>query len=513
MEPMALPRFDVLVVGGGINGCGIARDAQGRDLSTLLVEQDDLASATSQWSSKLVHGGLRYLENYEFRLVAESLAERERLCKLAPHLVRPMQFVLPHEPHLRPRWMLRAGLYLYDFLGGKKELPKSFAARLDAPRQSMPRQSTAAAWGAGLKPGFTHGFVYSDAQADDARLTIVNALGAHELGAHIRTRTRLQHAARVGDAWQCRLLDMRTGQEETVQARALVNAAGPWVRRVLDVTQGHTTTETVRHVKGSHIVVPRIHAGDHAYILQNKDGRIVFVIPWQGEYSLIGTTDIVDAAFESPRISEPEIDYLLELANHYVAQPLSRADIRHTYAGVRPLFEDGKFSASKVTRDYVFKVDAPEGKLPLLSIFGGKLTTYRKLAHHALQDLRPYFPQMKGEWTHRVPLPGGEIVSVNVDLPEEAHGKGILRRHGSKTPILTASSAYGTGKAAWGRHFGAGLYQAEIDYLIAHEWAMTAEDVLMRRTKCGLFMDVAQQADMAAYMAERVPVTPAPIAV
>jgi glycerol-3-phosphate dehydrogenase len=407
--------------------------------------------------------------------------------------VRAMQFVLPHEPHLRPRWMLRAGLFLYDMLGGKKTLPKSFGTRL-----------TAEGFGAGLKSHFTHGFVYSDAQADDARLTLANALGAHELGAHIRTRTRLTHAVRAGDAWVCDLEDTLTGARQEVRAKGLVNAAGPWVRRVLDVTDGHHTTETVRHVKGSHIIVPRIHQGNHAYLLQNKDGRIVFIIPWLDAFSLVGTTDIVDAAFEKPQISDKEIDYLLELANHYVAKPLTRADIRHTYAGVRPLFEDGNFNASKVTRDYVFKVDAANGALPLLSIFGGKLTTYRKLSEHALRDLQPYFPAMKLPWTASVPLPGGDAALRNVEFPEDAHGKRILRRHGSKTPMLTASSPYGQGKAAWGRHFGAGLYQAEIDYLVAHEWAITTDDVLMRRTKCGLFMDEAERAAVAEYVAKCV---------
>ena len=345
--------------------------------------------ATSQWSTKLIHGGLRYLEYYEFRLVAEALAEREVLLANAPHIIEPLAFVLPHEPHLRPAWMIRIGLFLYDHIGGRITLPKSFSVNLAGSR-----------WAAGLKPRFRKGFVYADARVDDARLVVVNALDAQARGADIRVRTRVTAARRDGALWRA-TLRAADGATSEVSARALVNAAGPWVKEMLDLVRPAKAGEgSVRHVKGSHIVVPRVHDEAHAYILQNADHRIVFVIPYQERYSLIGTTDIPVEAFEHPHISDEEIDYLLELANAYLAAPLTRADVVWTYSGVRPLYDDGATDPSAVTRDYVLKVDALEGapgpdRAPVLSIFGGKITTYRKLAEHALSELAPYFPNLK----------------------------------------------------------------------------------------------------------------------
>ena len=344
--------YDLAVIGGGINGAGIARDAAGRGLSVLLVEKDDLASHTSSWSTKLIHGGLRYLEHYEFRLVAESLSEREVLLSIAPHIIEPLQFVLPHEPHLRPAWMIRCGLFLYDHIGGRKTLPSSFGVDLGTSH-----------WGAGLKDSFRKGFVYSDARVDDARLVVLNAISARELGAEVRVRTRLAAARREGDLWRATLVDA-TGRRQDVLARVLVNAAGPWVKDLLDEISPDSIRAAVRHVKGSHIVVPRVHAEPHAYILQNSDQRIVFIIPFEQNFSLIGTTDVPVADYEAPSISTDEIDYLCSIANAYLAREIAASDIVWTYSGVRPLYDDGSDDPSAVTRDYVLKLDVADRRAP-----------------------------------------------------------------------------------------------------------------------------------------------------
>ena len=494
--------FDLLIVGGGINGAGIARDAAGRGLEVLLVERDDLAAHTSSWSTKLIHGGLRYLEHYEFRLVSESLAEREVLLRLAPHLVDPLSFVLPHEPHLRPAWMIRAGLFLYDRLGGRMTLPKSFAVDLTDSR-----------WGAGLQPRFRKGFVYADARVDDARLVLVNALSAQAKGARIRVRTRLMSARRDGDLWRARL-ETSTGATEEITARAIVNAGGPWVKDVLDSVSTDPSAASVRHVKGSHIVVPRVHPEAHAYILQNADNRIVFVIPFQERYSLIGTTDVAVDDYADPAISGDEVDYLLALANGYLAKSLSKADIVWTYSGVRPLYDDGSSDPSAVTRDYVLKVDAgDDGRAPpVLSIFGGKITTYRKLAESVLGELETCFPSMAGPWTDAEILPGGDLPAGGIaawtdemarrypGLPAEiAHG--VAHRHGSHAPKVLGDAK---SAADLGEDFGSGLTAREVTYLIHDEWARTADDVLWRRTKCGLPMTPLQREAVAAYCSDAV---------
>ena len=493
--------YDLLVVGGGVNGVGIARDAAGRGLSVLLAEMDDLASATSQWSTKLIHGGLRYLEHYEFRLVAESLAEREVLLAQAPHLIEPLSFVLPHEPHLRPAWMIRAGLFLYDRIGGRTSLPRSFGVDLCGSR-----------WGAGLKRAFRTGFVYADARVDDARLVVLTAVAARGKGAEIRTRTRLDGAARDGGAWRARLSGP-AGAVEEVRAKAIVNVGGPWVAKVLATVSDAPTGASVRHVKGSHIVVPRVHAEDHAYILQNADKRIVFVIPYQGAYSLIGTTDVPVSEFERPEISERETDYLLALANTYLERPLSRADVVWSFSGVRPLYDDGKSDPSSITRDYVLKLDAGAGAAepPVLSIYGGKLTTYRKLAEAALAALKPHFPAMPGPWTERDTLPGGDLpgrdraawiaeLARRYPALPPAQVAALARRHGSR-----ATAVLGDAKTAadLGRDFGHGLTEREVDWFVREEWAAGAEDVLWRRTKAGLGMDAAGRDALAAHLGAR----------
>ena len=491
--------YDLAVIGGGINGAGIARDAAGRGLKVLLAEKDDLASHTSSWSTKLIHGGLRYLEHYEFRLVAESLSEREVLLGIAPHIIEPLQFVLPHEPHLRPAWMIRCGLFLYDHIGGRKTLPSSFGVDLGASH-----------WGAGLKDSFRKGFVYSDARVDDARLVVLNAISARELGAEVRVRMRLAAARREGDLWRATLVDA-VGRRQDVLARVLVNAAGPWVKDLLDEISPDSIRAAVRHVKGSHIIVPRVHAEPHAYILQNSDQRIVFIIPFEQNFSLIGTTDVPVVDYEAPTISTDEIDYLCSIANAYLAREIAAADIVWTYSGVRPLYDDGSDDPSAVTRDYVLKLDAADRRAPLLSIFGGKITTYRKLAEHALIQLRPFFPQMRAAWTHAQPLPGGDLPPGGLAAYERALGArytelpasllaALARRHGSRAPRVLADARV---PADLGAHFGHTLYAAEVDYLVAQEWAIEADDVLWRRTKCGLHMSADERSAVGAYLRER----------
>jgi D-erythritol 1-phosphate dehydrogenase len=500
MSNPAPPIFDLAIVGGGINGAGIARDAAGRGLSVVLLEQDDLAAHTSSWSTKLIHGGLRYLEYFEFRLVAEALSEREVLLAIAPHIIEPLQFVLPHEPHLRPAWMIRAGLFLYDHLGGRRTLPSSFGVELTADK-----------WGAGLKPAFRKGFVYSDARVDDARLVVANAIGARERGADIRPRTRMVEVRRDAGTWRVSIRDAR-GEQAELRARALVNAAGPWVKRVHDQATSARGQESVRHVKGSHIVVPRVHSGNHAYILQNADKRIVFVIPYQEQFSLIGTTDIAVEEYERPRITADETDYLCNIASAYLAHEITPSDVVWTYSGVRPLYDDGSADPSAVTRDYVLKLDRGEGnEAPLLSIFGGKITTYRRLAESALSELAPFFPSMGRPWTRGEALPGGdmprgdvgaygrELAARYAGVPTQVR-EALLHRHGTRAPRVLGEAKT---VADLGTHFGHTLYAMEVDYLVAQEWARGAEDILWRRTKCGLHLTAAQRDGVSKYLLEQ----------
>jgi len=491
------PIPDLLIVGGGINGAGIARDAAGRGLSVTLVERGDLASATSSASSKLIHGGLRYLEQYEFGLVREALREREVLLRLAPHIVRPLMFVLPHAPGMRPAWMLGAGLWLYDHLGGRITLPGSKAVRFPH-----------AEWSAGLKGEFRSGYVYSDCRVDDARLTVLNAVAAREKGATVLTRTRFARARRVDGVWEA-TLEPEGAAPVTLRARALVNAAGPWVVDALGCIEGERIADRVRLVKGSHVVVPKVHSQGHAYILQNPDGRVVFVIPYENRFSLIGTTDVaVERLEDSWRISPEETRYLLEAANRFLARPLAESDVVWSYAGVRPLYDDGSRDPSKVTREYVIKLDRGPGggEAPLLTIFGGKITTYRSLAEEALAKLEPLFPGAKGPWTAGEVLPGGDVGHFNA-FRDAMHAEydrlgrrlveGVVRRHGSRTSRVLGEAR---SLADLGRHFGAGLTEREVEYLVAEEWAARAEDVLWRRTKCGLHMDEAERAAVDAFL-------------
>ena len=494
---------DLLIIGGGINGCGIARDAAGRGLDVLLVEQDDIASATSSWSSKLIHGGLRYLEQYEFRLVREALQEREVLLKIAPHIIAPLEFILPHDKHMRPAWMIRIGLFLYDHLGGKISLPGSRTVLFPD-----------ATFSAGLKPAIRRGFFYSDARVDDARLTVLNAIAAREHGAEVRTRTRVVNGRRNTDAWEIKLRNVDSGVESTVCARGLVNAAGPWVKLLLDDTLHVPINATAKLVKGSHIVVPRIHDKPHAYILQNDDKRVVFVIPYEDNFSLIGTTDVsVNSVSEGHQISAAEVSYLIRAVNRFISTPLREADIVWSYAGVRPLYDDGAVNPAEITRDYVLKTDHRDGKLPLLSIFGGKITTYRRLAEHALEELASYYPSLSQKWTSGSALPGGDIASLQelahallnqfASLPVDYLAR-LARRHGSRTARVLEGVRE---MADLGALFGAGatlLSEREIDYCIREEWARKPDDILWRRTKCGLHMDAAERARAARFIDGRV---------
>lgn len=491
--------YDILIIGGGINGACIARDAAGRGLSVLLCEMGDLGGATSSASSKLIHGGLRYLEHYAFRLVGEALRERQVLLQSAPHIVWPMQFVLPHAPSLRPAWMIRLGLWLYDRLGGAHKLARS--GRIDL---------TAPAYGGTLAPEFTTGFIYSDCWVDDARFVLLSALDAASKGADIRPRTRCTSARRTGDRWRV-VLDDAGGPQE-VMARVLVNAGGPWVQQVIGEVAGGNAPARVRLIKGSHIVVPKLYDGPHAFILQNDDNRVVFVIPYESDFSLIGTTDVpVDGKPGPVEISDAETDYLCGAVNRYFRVEVSPADVVWSYAGVRPLFDDGENDPSAVTRDYVLALDPPDGDQdgapPMLSIFGGKITTARKLAEQAMAKLEPFFPALPPGWTAGVPLPGGDfgdfdafVRTLRQDYPDmDPHWlEGLARRHGTRGRAILNGAA---SEADLGISFGGGLYQAEVDWLRREEWAVTAEDILWRRTKAGLHMTPDQRKALADYVA------------
>lgn len=492
---------DLLVIGGGINGVGIARDAAGRGLSVLLCERDDLAIGTSSRSGKLIHGGLRYLEYREFRLVREALIEREVLLRAAPHIIWPMRFVLPHSPEQRPAWLIRLGLFLYDHLGGRKILPATRALDLGRDPAGKP-----------IKEGYRKAFEYSDCWVDDARLVVLNALDAAARGAEILTRTAARHARRTGDLWEVELEDRRSGQRRSVRARCLVNAAGPWVEEMLGAIEGAESRRRVRLVKGSHIVTRRFWQGEQAYLLQNSDKRVIFVNPYEGDLALIGTTDIpVEGDPGEARIDTAEIDYLLGVVARYFRNPPGRGDIRHSFAGVRPLHDDSAENPSAVTRDYIFEVDpktpAP-GQGPVLSIFGGKITTYRKLAEHALERLKPFFPKLGPAWTSGAALPGGEMPKADFEqwlagfqarypwLPP-ALARHYGRLYGTRAEALLGPAR---GVADLGVYFGALFYEREARFLMAEEWAETAEDMLERRTKHGLHLQEAEQRAFAAWL-------------
>jgi glycerol-3-phosphate dehydrogenase len=481
--------FDVAVVGGGINGCGIAREAAGRGFSVFLSERDDLASGTSSASTKLIHGGLRYLEQYEFRLVRESLSEREILWRMAPHIIRPLRFVLPHHAGLRPSWLLRLGLFLYDHLAGRTRLPGTRSLDLRTDQAGGP-----------LKAGYRFGLEYSDCWVEDARLVVLTAMDAAAHGAVVRSRTPCVAAARDGDAWAVTVEDAGTGVRSQIRARVLVNAAGPWVDRVLASVEGARSSARIRLVQGSHIAVPRLYEHDRCYVFQNADRRVIFAIPFERDFTLIGTTERDyhgDPA--AAAASQEEIAYLCGAANEYFRAQITPADVVWTYSGVRPLYDDGTPDARAVTRDYVLELDAPRDGPALLSVLGGKITTFRVLARSAVDKIARYLPAPPAPsppWSRDAPLPGGDFrvdgFAALVDGLASAHPglapcllHRLARSYGTRAAMILAGART---TADLGHCFGADLTEREVRYLMAHEWARTADDIVWRRSKLGLRM-------------------------
>ncbi|MEE4314522.1 MAG: glycerol-3-phosphate dehydrogenase [Desulfofustis sp.] len=502
---MRTTTYDLAVIGGGINGCGIARDAAGRGLSVFLCEQNDLASGTSSASTKLIHGGLRYLEYYEFRLVREALREREVLLTAAPHIIWPLRFILPHHRGLRPAWLIRLGLFLYDHIGGRKLLPKT--KKIDLRRDIA---------GTVLKPGYRLAFEYSDCWVLDSRLVILNAMDGAARGADIRTRCRLLSARRDQGSWLLSLADQTSGAEYQIRARTLVNSSGPWLDQLLNrIDHGHTP-EHIRMVKGSHIIVPRLFDHQRAYIFQNSDGRIIFAIPYEEQFTLIGTTDVdYTGAPEEVRISPEETDYLCRAASEYFRAPITPGDVVSSFSGIRPLFDDGSNEAKAATRDYVLKLDGDRDVPVLLSIYGGKITTYRQLAQSVLNRLAPFLPAMGGDWTETTPLPGGDFAPDRFEhevdrllehcpLLDRPLATRLTRCYGTRARGMTERL---TNAADRGPAFGHGLYGFEVDYLIRHEWARSAEDILWRRTKLGLLFDSDETAALQAFVDKHPEIT------
>ncbi|MCU4653025.1 glycerol-3-phosphate dehydrogenase [Roseibacterium sp. SDUM158016] len=513
---MAEP-FDILIIGGGINGCGIARDAAGRGLSVCLAEMGDLAGATSSASTKLFHGGLRYLEYFEFRLVREALEERETLLVAMPHISWPMRFVLPLSPEMRfdsetptsrllstvmpwmkgrrPAWLIRLGLFLYDHLGGRKILPGTRGLSLEGTPEGQP-----------LQPRFGRAFEYSDCWVEDSRLVVLNARDAEARGARILTRAKVKSAAREGDLWRVTL--SRDGGEEVIHARALVNAGGPWVGDIIQNVTRQNTPERVRLVRGSHIVTRRLYDHDKCYFFQGTDGRIIFAIPYETDFTLIGTTDQEHVGAPGEAVCTPEErDYLIRFANQYFAESLTAEDVVWTYSGVRPLYDDGAKSATAATREYVLSMD--KSGAPLLNVFGGKITTYRRLAEAALAKIVPFFPNAGGDWTARVSLPGGDfpvdgvdalIAGLRADYPflTERWATRLARAYGTEARAILGEAG---DAAALGREFGATITEAELRWLMEREYARTAEDVVWRRSKLGLRLGAAEIAEIESFMA------------
>jgi len=490
-------RCDLLVIGGGINGCGIARDAVGRGYSVILAEKDDLASGTSSGSTKLIHGGLRYLEYYEFRLVHEALAEREVLWAMAPHIIKPMRFVLPIHKGMRPAWFLRLGLLLYDHIGGRKRLPPTRTIDLTGDDAGAP-----------LRPDLRRAFEYSDCWVDDARLVVLNARAAADSGAAIHTRTAVTRAVAEDGAWRVTLADRAHGGRSEVLARLVVNAAGPWVDEALAGPFGRGGRPMVRLVRGSHIVIRRKFAGERAYFFQNADGRIFFAIPYEDDFTLVGTTDLDhQGGLDGVTISEAEIDYLCAGASTYFREPVGRGDIVWTYSAVRPLYDDGASKAQEATRDYVL-IDE-RSPAPLVTVVGGKITTYRRLAEAVMEKVGGLIGARGAPWTRGAVLPGGgfavdgmaaEIAALRARRPflAEAEATRLLRLYGRDADAALGEA---TSRAGLGRDFGHGLSEAEVRYLVAREWARSADDILWRRTKLGLRFDAAARDTLAGFVA------------
>jgi glycerol-3-phosphate dehydrogenase len=498
IDPMSENSYDIFVIGGGINGSGIARDAVGRGYSVCLCESNDLGSGTSSASTKLIHGGLRYLEHYEFRLVREALMEREVIWKMAPHIVKPLRFILPHHKGLRPKWLLRLGLFFYDHLGGRKLLPPSTSIDLTQDETGKP-----------LKPEFQSAFEYSDCWANDSRLVVLNAMDAESRGAQILTHTRVLSAQKADDQWQIICEDTKTGEQRQITAKLIVNAAGPWVDHVLRGVFGLNDAQNVRLVRGSHIVIKKKFEHEKCYIFQNSDDRIIFAIPYEDDYTLIGTTDAEqDIMVENPQITPGEIDYLCQAASEYFIQPVMREDVVWTYSGVRPLYDDGASAAQEATRDYVLVKQDGEGMPPLVNIFGGKITTYRKLAESMLVEIGSLIGKKGVPWTKDTHLPGGEFATDGIDseiqkLVDEfpflnaVYLSRLIRTYGTRARVILEDV---TQKRDLGEDFGDHLYQREVEYLIEYEWANCAEDILFRRTKLGINFSEKQKIVLAGFL-------------
>lgn len=475
--------FDLVVIGGGVNGAGIARDAVGRGLKVMLCEKDDLAQHTSSSSSKLIHGGLRYLELYDFALVRHALIEREVLLKAAPHIIWPLRFILPHHKALRPRWLIRLGLFMYDHLGGRKLLPSSNSVDL-----------TTHVAGKALKSEFTSGFEYSDCWVQDARLVTLNVMDAAERGCDVRVRTECTDIIQGEGEWTVKLQDHLSGAADSVTARAIVNASGPWVEKTLGLDEEHDSRMGVRLVKGSHVVVPKLFDHPYTYIFQNADNRIMFAIPYENDFTLLGTTDVeIQAEPGTEQIEQSEIDYICSNASEYFNTPVNPEQVVWSYTGVRPLYDDASDNASKVTRDYKLDLDTRAGA-PILSVYGGKITTFRKLAEQAVDMLEEPLGIKSGAWTAPIALPGGDIPGADYDgfLAEcktrYSWMDGVLlndyvRNYGTRISDIVGNAKEMT---QLGHHFGGPLYQAEVQYLVAREWARSAADILWRRSKKGL---------------------------
>jgi glycerol-3-phosphate dehydrogenase len=487
-------QFDIVVVGGGVNGCGIARDAVGRGFSVLLAERDDLASGTSSKSTKLIHGGLRYLEFYDFALVREALKEREVLWAMAPHIIWPLRFVLPESADSRPAWLLRLGLFIYDHIGGRKRLP---------PTRSLDLTRDVA--GTPLKPAMTRGFEYSDCWVMDSRLVVLNARDAQSRGARIHTRTEVTHLMRQKDGFVVGLKDHLSGKNYEVGAKLVVNAAGPWVDQVLNSVAGETPQHHVRLVQGTHIVVKRLYEHDRCYIFQNRDGRVIFAIPYENDFTLIGTTDrdyTGDPA--AVRASSEEIDYLCAAASEYFRAPVTREDIVWSYSGVRPLYDDGASKAQETTREYVLRLDGTKESGMILNVFGGKITTYRHLSERALEKIESVLGRRGSAWTKGAKLPGG-------DFPLDGF-EPLVAALQSRAPRVALSTirrlarTYGTDAHAvlidgeLGEIFGADLGAREVAFLTEKEWAITATDILWRRTKLGLHFSASEEQALAQHL-------------
>lgn len=492
--------YDLVIIGGGINGAGIARDACGRGLRVLLCEKDDLAQHTSSSSTKLIHGGLRYLEYYDFKLVRHALGEREVLLRAAPHIIWPLRFILPHHKALRPRWLIRVGLFLYDHLGGRKLLPGSHSVDL--------KQHVS---GEALKAEFTSGFEYSDCWVQDARLVVLNVMDAAERGCDVRVRTECTDIIRGDGIWTVKLHDHLSGEKTAVTARAIVNASGPWVEKTLDLDEEHDSKHGVRLVKGSHIVVPKLFEHAYTYIFQNADNRVLFAVPYEHDYTLLGTTDVeIMGEPGSEKIEDSEIAYICDSVSEYFNKPVTPDQVTWTYTGVRPLYDDASDNASKVTRDYKLDLDTRKGA-PLLSVFGGKITTFRMLSEQAVDMLKEPLGFSATAWTSPEVLPGGDIPDANfegflLECRDRYHWMepelllDYARNYGTRISTLvgTASSMDELGK-----HFGGPLYQAEVEYLVTNEWAHTASDILWRRSKKGLHTPADTEARLQAWLDAR----------